>query len=75
MKLTIEPTDRIQSIDGSPARLWTGTTATGVPVHVYVRIVSPQTHEAEALAVFDRELKALPAPRHEAVTFDLRFIL
>jgi len=74
MKLAIEPTDKIQNVDGAPCRLWTGAPDKGVPVHVYVRCVSPQTHDAAALADFERELQALPPARREAVTFDLRFL-
>jgi hypothetical protein len=75
MKLTLEPTDKIQSIDGSPSRLWTGVTEKGVPVHAYIRCVSPQTHDAEANAEFSRALQELPKPRREGITFDMRFII
>lgn len=75
MKLTLEPTDRIQTVDGVPHRIWQGTTDQGTPVLAYVRAVSAQTHDEAALAVFDRELQALPAPRRELVSFDMRFVL
>ncbi len=75
MKLTLEPTPTIQSIDGTPCRLWTGTTETGIPVHAYIRCVSPQTHDAEAKAQFGRELRELPVPRRSGMSFDIRFIL
>jgi hypothetical protein len=75
MQLTLKPTDRIQTIEGTPCRLWEGTTEKGVPVHAYIRCVSPQTHDAEAIAVFDAELKALPPARREAVSFDMRFFV
>lgn len=75
MKLTLEPTDRFERINGEPHRIWTGTTDQGVPVHAYIRAVSPQTHDPEAIAVFDRELKALPEPRRELVSYDLRLFV
>ena len=75
MKLTLEPTDRLQTIDGQPHRIWTGTTDTGTPVHAYIRMVSPQTHDPAQIAAFDRELVALPQPRRELVSFDLRMVL
>ncbi len=75
MKLTLEPTDRIQTVDGSPCRLWTGTTETGVSVHAFIRCVSPQTHDAEAIALFEKELRELPPARCEAVSYDLRFLV
>lgn len=73
MKLTLEPTAKIDHINGQPHRVWTGTTDQGVPVHAWIAAVSPQTHDPEANALFDRELKALPQPR-QLVTIDYRMI-
>jgi hypothetical protein len=75
MKLILEPTDIIQSIEGQPCRLWMGETDKGVPVHAYVRAVSPQTHDAEVNAEFARELQALPPARKTGVSYDLRFFV
>ena len=74
MKLNnLTPTDRIERFQGSPARLWTGTTDAGVPVHVWVHSISPQTHDPSALAVFETALKHLPVVR-ELVSFDHRMV-
>ena len=75
MKLILEPTDRIQTVDGSPARVWRGSTETGIPVEAFIRAVSPQTHDPEANALFDRELQALPPARRELVSYDLRLFV
>lgn len=75
MKLTLESTDRFETIEGAPCRIWSGKTETGIPVHAFIRCVSPQTHDAEANALFDRELQALPPARREAVSYDLRFLV
>ena len=75
MKLTLSPTDKIETIEGAPCRRWEGTTESGVPVHAWIRAVSPQTHDKEANATFDRELLALPPVRKELVSFDMRFVL
>jgi hypothetical protein len=75
MKLILEPTDIIQSVEGQPCRLWKGESDKGVPVHAFIRAVSPQTHDPEANAEFARELQELPKARREAVTFDLRFFV
>lgn len=72
MKLTIESTGDSLMIDGAPHRLWQGQDERGTPVHVYVRAVSPQTHDPARLEAFDRELKALPPLRPVAV--DHRFL-
>lgn len=71
----MESTATIQLINGQPHRLWKGKTDTEVPVHVYVRTLSPQTHDPDALERFDRELKALPPPEPELVSFDWRMVL
>ena len=74
MKLRIEPTDKIETIEGAPCRKWEGVTDAGTPVHVWVRMLSPQTHDAEVLKVFDKELEALPPVRRELVSFDYRMV-
>lgn len=74
MKLTIEPTAEPMVIDGVPCRLWTGADENGTPVHVYVRAVSPHTHDPERLRAFDETLKALPPLRQAGITIDHRFV-
>lgn len=75
MQITLTPTDTIQSVDGVPMRKWQGTTARGVPVVAFIRAIQPQTHDAEKLADFERELQALPQPKKEPVSFDMRFAI
>lgn len=74
MKLTLEPTDRLQTFDGAPARVWKGVTDSGVEVLAFIRCVQPQTHDEAKLAAFDAELKALPPVRKELVSFDYRMV-
>ena len=74
MKITIEPTDRMETFEGAPCRVWRGATESGVDVMVFVRCVSPQTHDEAKLAVFDAELRALPPVRRELVSFDYRMV-
>lgn len=74
MKVTIEATDKFESVNGEQHRVWQGATDKGVPVLVYVRTLSPQTHDETMLADFDRELKALPPPRRTLVSFDMRIV-
>lgn len=75
MKLTLEPTDRFETINGQPHRIWKGANEAGTPVLAYIRAVSPQTHDEAALAAFDRELRALPPARRELVSFDYRMVI
>jgi hypothetical protein len=76
MKITIETTDVIDTAQGGPvrARIWKGETDSGVPVKAWVCIVQPQTHDAEALAQFERELREVEASR-ELVSFDMRMVI
>lgn len=74
MKLTIEPTNRIETVEGAPCRLWEGVTDRGTPVHVWVRMLSPQTHDEAALKAFDEELTALPKVERQLVSFDFRMV-
>jgi len=73
MKLTIEPTDEFVKIEGASCRIWTGEDEAGTPVHVYVRTVSPQTHDKDRLEAFDAALKALPQMEPGAI--DYRFVV
>lgn len=75
MKLTLEPTDKFEGVNGTRCRIWRGKTEAGVDVVAYVAAVSPQTHDEALLAVFERELKALPQPKRELVYFDLRMMI
>ena len=75
MKLNLEPTAHIETIEGVPCRRWEGVTDAGTPVHAWIRMLSPQTHDAAMLAAFDRELCALPPVERQLVSFDFRFVL
>ena len=71
MKLNLEPTGRIETVEGTPCRIWTGTTDGGVPVHAYIAVIQPQTHDPDAIATFEAALEEVPYERH-LVSFDLR---
>lgn len=55
-------------------RVWEGQTDDGIPVKAYVVAVSPQTHDADANAKFERELVELKK-ESSFQAIDLRFIL
>lgn len=54
MRLMIESTDEITTIDGVPVRLWEGTTEDGTPCKVLVHRIA--VDRAENCEQFDREL-------------------
>lgn len=72
MKLTIEPTKQLTKIEGAPCRIWEGVDENGTPVKVWVRTLSPQTHDEDRLRAFEAELKALPSLGPGAI--DYRFL-
>jgi hypothetical protein len=55
MKITIESTDALTTIDRVPVRVWEGVTEDGIPCKVFVhRIAVADEQDASA---FDRELR------------------
>jgi hypothetical protein len=62
MKLTLEPTNELQTVDGVPCRVWRGRDEGGTWVLAWVRTVQPQTADAAKLAAFESELMSLPQP-------------
>ena len=67
MKVTLEPTSKIVSLDGGPARVWEGHTANGVPCHAYItRIAVAREQDASE---FERALEEQrrPSPAIEAI--------
>lgn len=55
MKIQIEATDKLTTIDGVPVRLWEGLTSAGTKCKVFVHLIA--VHHAEDSDQFDRELK------------------
>lgn len=74
MRMTIESTDRLVTVDGLPGRVWEGTTEAGVAVYVLVtRIAVPIDADH---GQFERELAEQRPPSREAVAaFPVRMVL
>jgi hypothetical protein len=63
MKITIEATDQLTTIDGVPVRVWRGETEDGVPCQVFVHRIAVRYDQD--CTRFDRELVSkLPPGRH-----------
>jgi hypothetical protein len=70
MKITIEATNQLTSIEGVPVQLWHGVTEAGTRCEVFVHRIA--VHKSENAEQFDRELaEHLPPGR----LIDLRYIL
>lgn len=75
MKITIQPTAQIVTVNGHQARVWSGVTETGIPCDLLVaRVAVAETAGPEAHAAFARELLEKPAPR-VSTAFDPRFFI
>lgn len=73
MKITIESTTKIVSVNGVPARIWEGCSESGIIVHCYVtRIAVPEGEDQEE---FKRELQEHAAPSADVEMIPLRVVL
>jgi hypothetical protein len=63
MRIMIESTDALTTIDGVPVRLWEGTTEDGIPCKVFVHRIA--VHNEQDASTFDVRLQEqLPPGRH-----------
>jgi hypothetical protein len=62
LKITIEATAHITSIDGVPVRLWEGVTENGTPCKVFIHRIAAR--EADDGADLARELRECLPPGH-----------
>ena len=76
MKLTMTSTERVVTINDVPARIWEGTTETGVPVTAFItRIAVPETASDAEHDRFRAELEEHAPPSVEAQWWPARMIL
>lgn len=61
VRLAIESTTKVVEVDGVAARVWEGTTETGIPVLCFVTRVGVDRSEDQAQ--FEAELESHRAPR------------
>lgn len=87
MKITIESTEKITSLEirqgqhgiSMPARIWEGTTESGIPVHCFITRIAPTVEDTpenrDKFVEFERELKEQRKPSVEISAIPLRLIL
>lgn len=74
MKVTLESTDRVVNINGLPARVWQGTTESGIECHAFVTRIA--VHKDLDASQFERELREVTPLRPELVdAIPLRMVL
>jgi hypothetical protein len=73
MKITIENTTKIVSVNDVPARIWEGQTESGIPVHCYITRIA--VHNDDDHTQFEKELLEMRAPSSAIEGISLRLIL
>jgi hypothetical protein len=73
MRIQLESTTKIVTLNGIPARIWEGATQSGIRVHAYItRIAAPEDAD---LAQFELELSDCRPPGPDVAAIPARLIL
>ena len=76
MKITIESTTKIVTLNDVLARVWEGVTESGVPVHRFITRLAPTIPVNDARQEeFQRELAEQKAPTPDVAAYPLKMIL
>ena len=76
MRIQLESTDKIVSLNGVPARIWEGATLSGVPIHCYItRIAVDEGRPQEEFEQFERELQECRKPSPAVAAIPMSMIL
>lgn len=67
MKMTLESTAVTLAFEGTPVRVWEGTSEKGVPVVAYIALVMPVQGEGIDHAEFDASLESHKPPSPVAI--------
>jgi hypothetical protein len=59
MKITLDSTPKIVNVNGTRARVWEGTTASGIPIYAFVARIATDSTRGQELAA---ELSEMPVP-------------
>lgn len=73
MKVWLESTNKVVSVNGVPARIWEGATELGIPIHAYVTRVA--VADDRDTSEFERELLTCRPPSAEIDAIPTRLIL
>ncbi len=73
MKIAIESTDKVVTLNGIECRIWEGFTESGIPMHAYIPRVAVQ--EGLDCSQFEVELQEKRKPSFAVEAIPLRMIL
>ena len=74
MKIAVENTSKIVTLNGVPARIWEGFTESGIRCHCYITRIAIDKDELRS-EEFERELNEQKAPSTEIEAIPIRTIL
>ena len=74
MKITVENTSKIVTLNGVTARIWEGFTESGIECHCYITRIAIDKDEPRS-EEFERELSEQKAPSTEIEAIPIRMIL
>ncbi len=73
MRIKIESTNKIVTLNGIHARIWEGETETGIKCHCFITRIA--AHKDDDLGQFDRELQEHQEPSPEIQAYPMRLVL
>lgn len=73
MRITVESTSKMVTLNGVPARIWEGRTESGIAVHCYITRIA---HDLDADSTqFEAELQQTRTPSTDIAAIPARMIL
>jgi len=73
MEITLHNTTKLTSINGVPARIWEGHTASGIPIHCYITRIA--VNHLDNCTEFDQELEHASPPTPAVMAIDNRLLI
>lgn len=70
MKVILTSTEKVVQFEGSPARIWEGTTESGIKVHAYIRSIACN-RESDS-SDFEKDLIQHDPPSAEIAAIPMR---
>lgn len=73
MKVTLESTSKIVTLNGVGCRIWEGKTEGGVPIHVYIALTAVDS--SEDASELERDLRESKPPSAAVAAFPARLVM
>lgn len=73
MIVTLVSTEKVVEINGVPARIWEGTTSSGIKCHAFITRIA--VSKDQDTTQFERELQQQSAPSAAIDSYPLKMIL